>query len=297
MNIKDARKYVEEFWDISSPSEEEEFFYVECMQFLIDAEKKPEDMLYLGGYYYEQKNFELALKYYELAAEYGEVQAYAGLGYIWYYGRTGEKNYEKAFYYYTKASEAGDLQCKYKLADMYKNGYFVEKNQEQYESIIEELYPQVKKCRRLNDPVPEVYTRLARIRKEQGKEKEALKLYYDAKDFLAQRLCYSTFFGDFNIMKWMVADIYELTEFKDYDFDLFDLYYVLLKPTVVTFEYDETTYTVESLMDGDECVIKFGDKWYRTVDDFLSKAEIDGEKISTLNMELYNFDIVGIKED
>jgi len=297
MDIIEARKYTQKFWENSMPTEEDEFYYVECMQFLIETEKKGKDMLHLGGYYYERKDFELALKYYEMAAEYGETDAYAGLGYIWYYGRTGERDYEKAFVYYTKAAEAGDIQCKYKLADMYKNGYFVEPDLAKYESIIEELYPQVRKCRRLNDPVPEVYTRLARIRKKQGKDKEALKLYYDAKDFLSQRLIYSTFFGDLNIMKWMVEDIYTLTAFKGDDFDLFDLYYVLLKPSDITFEYDEQTYTVESVMDGDECVINFEGKWYRNVDDFFTKAAIDGARLSTLNRELYNFNITGFGKD
>ena len=40
------------------------------MDYLIYELKNPKAILELGGYYYEQKNFDLALKYYEMAAEY-----------------------------------------------------------------------------------------------------------------------------------------------------------------------------------------------------------------------------------
>ena len=58
----------------------------------------------------------------------------------------------------------GDLIAAYKVADMYKNGYYVQQDTEKYKSMIEELYPKVKNARRLNEPLPEVFTRLARIR-------------------------------------------------------------------------------------------------------------------------------------
>lgn len=47
-----------------------------------------------------------------------------------------------------------------------------------------------KKCGYVN-PLPEIYTRLAKIRTEQGKIDEAVALYFAAKDFLAQRIKYN----------------------------------------------------------------------------------------------------------
>ena len=41
--------------------------------------------MYFGGYYYEQKHFDLELKYYEMAASMDHDAAYECLGYIWYY--------------------------------------------------------------------------------------------------------------------------------------------------------------------------------------------------------------------
>ena len=38
--------------------------------------------MYLGGYYYEIKRFDLALKYYEMAATYDYDPAYEGLAYM-----------------------------------------------------------------------------------------------------------------------------------------------------------------------------------------------------------------------
>ena len=80
-----------------NPSEEEIFLYTEAMNYLIEEEKNPQHMMCLGGYYYEIKRFDLALKYYEMAAAMNYDCAYECLGYIWYYGRTGEKDYKECF--------------------------------------------------------------------------------------------------------------------------------------------------------------------------------------------------------
>ena len=147
MTVSEARQIVKDFREESVYSEEEEFLFIEALQFLIEKEKSPADMLYLGGYYYEQKRFELALKYYEMAASYDYDPAYECLGYIWYYGRTGVRDFKKAFEYFSKLKDKGDLTASYKVADMYRNGYYVEKDQAKYEAIIEELYPKVKNAR------------------------------------------------------------------------------------------------------------------------------------------------------
>ena len=107
----------------------------------------------------------------------------------------------------------GDLIAAYKVADMYKNGYYVEKDYEKYKLIIKGLYPKIMDAQRLDEPLPEIFTRLARIRVEEGNAKDALRLYDTAKEFLAERIQCHPFFGDLNIMKWMIEDIYKLREF------------------------------------------------------------------------------------
>lgn len=291
MTVAQANRIRRDYYCKTNPTEEERFAFFEALDYLIKETKNPEYMMELGGEYYGEENYDLALKYYEMAAEYDNMDAIIGLGYIWYYGRTGEKNYEKAFYYYDKARKLGNLNAAYKVADMYKNGYYVEKDYEKYKSIIEELYPKVRKSTWLGDPVPEVFTRLAKIRSKDGKVDEALKLYDIARDFLAQRIRANPFFGNLSIMKWMIGDIYKLREFDSEFMNLYDLYYLLLKPVKVGFTFKDDEYSVEAVEENGEVVIKFGNKWYRTVDDFFAKAQIDGNLLTTIYEELYDFTI------
>ena len=102
MTIKEAKQIEEEFNGNNNPTEEEIFLFTEAMNFLIEEMKNPGDMMHLGGFYYEMKRFDLALKYYEMAATMDYDPAYECIGYIWYYGRTGEKDYKKAFEYFSR---------------------------------------------------------------------------------------------------------------------------------------------------------------------------------------------------
>ena len=68
MTVKEARKIVQDFNENKRITDEDEFMFIETMNFLIEEEKDPRDMMWLGGYYYELKRFDLALKYYEMAA-------------------------------------------------------------------------------------------------------------------------------------------------------------------------------------------------------------------------------------
>ena len=292
MTVYEARKIVADFDENQGITDEDEFMFTEAMNFLIEEEKNPDDMMYLGGYYYEQKHFDLALKYYEMAAEYGDLNAIVGLGYIWYYGRTGERNFEKAFYYYDKARKAGDPVAAYKVADMYRNGYYVDKDLSKFREIIEDLYPKVKDLQMLGDPVPEVSIRLAKIRTEEGKTEEALRLYEKARNFLEQRIRVSPFFGNLNIMKWMIEDIYKLKAFDEEDMRLYDLYYALGTPVRVRFTFEQKRHEVEAVEEDGAVVIRFDDHWYRTVDDFFQKAELDGELLTSRYEELYGFEVV-----
>lgn len=303
MTVSEARAILREYYENTNPSEDDRFVYTEALQFLIRETKNPAYMMELGGMYYEEKDFDLARKYYEQAAEYNSEDAFLCLGYIWYYGRTGEKDFGKAFYYYDKARQAGSVQAAYKVADMYKNGYFVEKSYGKYKEIIEELYPKVQNARRLNEPMPEIYTRLAGIRAAEGKIEEALELYDEARDFLAQRIQVNPFFGDLTIMKYLIADVYRLRKSRpaeddlnetwpDED-DLYDLYEILKKPVKVEFLYEKSygkgeMHEVEAVQEEDGLVIRFDDKWYRNIDDFFKKAELDGEKLTTIYDQLYD---------
>lgn len=289
MTVSEANRMVQKYFRLQHPTEEDFFLLTEALGYLIEETKDTDCMVTLGSVYYERKDFDLALKYYEMAAEGGNLNAISNLGYIWYYGRTGEKNYEKAFCYFNKARQMGDLIAAYKVADMYKNGFFVEKDYGKYKEIIEELYPKVKRMNRLNNPVPEIYTRLAGIRREEGKTKEALSLYDYARDFLSQRLMTHSFFGDLSIMKYLIRDTYQLREFDPELMDLYDLYYVFNKPCKVTFSYGDEEHEAEAVTEDGVLVIRFDESWFRTVDDFFGKAKIGEALLTSLYDELYDF--------
>lgn len=292
MTITEARRIERDFYDNPSPTEDDVFAFTEAMDYIIQKTKDPDAMLSLGGYYYDKRNFDLALKYYEMAAEYKNPSAYQGLAYIWYYGRTGTRDYEKAFKYYKLAKDAGSIAAAYKLADMYKNGYYVEKDYGKYCEIIEDLYPKVKTSTYLGDPLPEIFTRLAGIRAGQGNIGDAVQLYCYAKDFLAQRISYNSFFGYLNIMMWLEDDLYKLIEFDNEDFDFYDLYYLAKSPVKVRFYYDDKEQLWESVEEDGELVIHFNDKWYKTRSDFFAKAQIDDLPLTHIYDALYGFEVI-----
>lgn len=293
MTVKEARKIVQEFDENSVITEDKEFMFIEAMDFLISEEKNPADMMWLGGYYYEKKHFDLALKYYEMAALMDYEPADECLGYIWYYGRTGEKDYEKAYKYFKKSMEKGNIVSSYKLADMYKNGYFVEKDEKKYAEIIESLYDDVKDEIDLFAPVPEILTRLARIRMAQNKNDEAINYLLYAKDFLAQRITYNAFFGNINIMMWLIDDLYSLVEFDKEDFDFYDLAYLMKSPCKVCFMVGEKECNIEVKEDEGNMAINFNGKWFRDRGEFFGNALNGNTKLTAIYEDCYGFEVVG----
>ncbi|MBP5604289.1 MAG: sel1 repeat family protein [Ruminiclostridium sp.] len=290
MTIKDAQNIRERFVYQDNLSEEDVFLYSEAMQYLIEQTKNSEYMLELGGVYYERKDFDLALKYYEMSASFGNEEANICLGYIWYYGRTGTVDYKKAFEYYSGAPH--HINALYKVADMYKNGYYVEKNYDKYKEIIEDIYAH--KINQEKYYIPEIYTRLAKIRSKEGKTDEAIKLYREARIQLAFRIYHNAFFGNVNIMKWLIEDLYKLTEIDMDNIDLFDLFELLKKPIKIKFfcDSDESEHIVEAVDENGEIVIDFDGKWYRTTDDLFGKAEIAGDRLVTLGYSVHDFEVI-----
>lgn len=291
MNIRTAKKIIYEFYSIVNPTEEERFQYTEAVEYVLAQERSPILMTDYGGYYYAQKKFDLALKYYQMAADMGYLPAKVCLGYIWYYGRTGTKDYQKAFENFEFARQKGDLVATYKVADMYKNGYFVEKDEAKYISMIESLYEKVKDSYFLGDPVSDVCTRLARIRMAQNRKEEAVELFRRAKDFLQRMIRQNPFFGELNVMEGLIRDLYSLVEFDESAFDIYDLYYLLQKPTRVSFFYKKRQYMMETKEEDGELVIYFEGKAYKDVSDLLARARIGKTTLTSISSWMEDFTI------
>ena len=280
MTVEEAIRIIHSLGRKNKFTEDEEFEYTEALEFMIKETADPRYMMELGGYYYGQKIFDLALKYYEMAAVTGFEPANECLGYVWYYGRTGTKDSEKACKYFSAAAERGNIVARYKIADMYKNGYYVDKDYGKYKEIIRELYPEIVDAQYLDDPLPEIFTRLAAIEAEEGNTDEAIDLYLRAKDFLAQRIMHNPFFGNLNIMKWLIEDLYKLIEPDPLEIDFFDLYYWLTRPCKIRFRCKGKYHEVSCVEENGENVIDFEGQWYRTVDDFFKKATIEGKLLT-----------------
>ena len=129
------------------------------------------------------------------------------------------------------------------------------------------------------DPVPEVYSRLAKIYVEEGNEDQAIQLLLIAKEFQSQRLIYSDFFGDLAIIKHIVLDLYSLIQFDSDCIDLFDLYYVLQKPCKLALEINGEDYIIEAKYEDDLFYISMDDKNYEDVDQFFQNAIIHDEPL------------------
>lgn len=290
MTKKDAIAIIKEFNSINVHSDEDIFAFTEAAEYLIEKFHDTRAMMNLGGWYYEQRQFDLALKYYDMAAVYGSDAADECLGYIWYYGRTGERDYKKAFEHFEAAMKKGNIVATYKVADMYKNGYYVDQDYEKYKEIIESLYPKFKNdwddpwvC---NYPITEIFTRLARIRKDEGKRDEAVELYEKAKVSLAFRIGYNPFFGNLNMMKWLIDDLYTLKKFDINDADFFDLYYLLKTPGTINIKIDDKPFELKVEEDGAECAVCFDDTWYRNRDEFFAKAHLGEVLLTDINGEI-----------
>ncbi len=281
LTIEKAQQILDDYYDLTQPTYEDDIQLINALEYLIKETNNPEYMVELGGWYYGQKQFDLAEEYYLMAAKLDYNNAYECLGYIYYYGRVGQPDYEKAFHYYKLASDQGNLVAAYKLADMYKNGYYVQKDYPKYVQIIKDLYPKIQGATNTFDPVPEIYSRLAKIYVEEGNEDQAIQLLLIAKEFQSQRLIYSQFFGDLTIMKYIVNDLYSLIQFDPDYMDLFDLYYALQKPCKVAIEILGEDHIIEAKYEDGLFFICMDNKNYEDVDQFFLKAKINGEPLST----------------
>ncbi len=279
--IESSKQILDDYYDLTQPTYEDDIQLINALEYLIKETNNPEYMVELGGWYYGQKQFDLAEEYYLMAAKLDYNNAYECLGYIYYYGRVGQPDYEKAFHYYKLASDQGNLVAAYKLADMYKNGYYVQKDYPKYVQIIKSLYPLLQGATNTFDPVPEIYSRLAKIYVEEGNEDQAIQLLLIAKELQSQRLIYSQFFGDLTIMKYIVNDLYSLIQFDPDYMDLFDLYYALQKPCKVAIEILGEDHIIEAKYEDGLFFICMDDKNYENVDQFFLKAKINGEPLST----------------
>lgn len=136
----------------------------------------------LGALYSEgrfvEKDTEKAMEYYTIAAEKGSAEACCNLGYYYLYGRNGEVDTKKAFEFFSRGAMLGnDANCAYKLGDMYMHGSYVERNP----SIAFGYYVKALEiarefgCSYETDFMPDLYYRIGKcLLKGEGTEKDVM---------------------------------------------------------------------------------------------------------------------------
>ncbi|SCW68502.1 hypothetical protein SAMN02910456_02579 [Ruminococcaceae bacterium YRB3002] len=302
MTLAESNRFISDYYNNDNPSESDKALFIEAMLWRIDRYHYPEDMHNLAFFYLEQRDHDLELKYLEMAAEYDFPPAFEELGYIWYYGQTGEVCYEKAWEYFTRAAE-GDfydvrIWAEYKLADMYHNGYYVERDDARYRSMIIEIYekitdPKIRYSYVL--PVNEVMMRLAGIYAEEGRAEEALELLKEARRSLSEDIRSNpNWWGNIEIMGELVGLMHKLeTEIPDMTRrqDIYDLYWMADQPCKVVFMYGSRRFSVDCAQEEDGIIIMFDGRWFRSVQDLLEKAVIDGRKLVYIYDELHGMEV------
>ncbi len=297
MTYEGAINFLQDYYYNDAPSPDDEFMFTEALGYLIEETGNPEFMFQLGWIYCGKKQFDLELKYMEMAAEYGYLPALEELGYMWYFGQHGEIDYDKAFYYFSKGAgndkTHGSLWCRFKLADMYRFGCSVEKDEDKYREMIEEAYEAVKNPTIFSAPFPEIALRLAGIRAVQGQKEEAVNLLREAKRFMAGRLTEDPFWGNIEVMGRIIRYLYELEPFNGEKADFYDLFYLTEKPGKYFVKYKGRKMPIEVTAEDGVKALKFDGKWYRSFEELCQNAVFNRAKITYIYDEFYDVEEAG----
>ncbi len=289
--LSSAKQIVDGFYGKKNPTEDDEYLFVESLKYIID---KTGDFNYatdLGGYYYGKKRFDLALKYYLIAAEVNNKYALDGLGYIYYYGRCGEVNYDLAFKYYKRAADLGEDEAKMKLSDMYAKGIGTNKDLDKSKEILYELYEKEKNSNNAYSLYPQLVMRLSSY---WIKEKDYERAYGEllrSKEYIKSRLMYNDFFGEYTNMEIIINKIYECVEFDKLDMDIYDTFYYFKNVGKVSFNYEGIKYYINSELDDNVVSLEFNGKWFHDTRDFLMNAKINKKRITSIAYHIT--DVVG----
>ena len=296
MNKEEALSICRIYTRNDDPDEVDDLIYEESLQYLISRSDDPQyPLVSLGLHYGRQGRYDLAQKCYERAIESDNLYAWLNLGDIWYYGKNGTVDYEKAFHCYHESMIRGDFCAAQQYADMYRDGLYVEKDYEHYKELINKLFFEIRNLTKLDEPVPEVYLRMARIHVEEGDLDDALPLYTHARSFLEQRISYSRNENNFLLMKEIIEDVYSIIPFDYTAFHFYDLYYFMNRSASIRFKCSdpEAEIQVNAIEENGNIYIKSEDKWYRSIHEYLQKSSLPGiSRLARIYDRLYDFEVI-----
>lgn len=277
------------YYRMMTHTEDDEFMFEEACGSLIESGDSIA-MFNLAAHYYEQQNYELALKYFEMADACGEPFAAEYIGDIWYHGYTGETDYEKAFRCYSRMARHYTPST-FKLADMYRYGQYVEQDYEKYCLIIEDMYEYLKTVG-LPQCEADVDMRMAEILLKRGQTADAAELFRVARSELASRMSGMPSVEDLRLMEKIIFFLDTVLPLHEEPLDIFDLYTLLKAPAAVAFFNQDTGYVVRSEEDADGIGIRFQGQWYSSVEEFFRKAKVGELHLIQLREQLTGFKVI-----
>ena len=277
-----AIKFVEDCSKKDYLTLDEEKSYFKNLEFLVEETADPKYQALLGRYYYDKKEFELALQYYLMAAEANNQEAVCELANIYFYGLSGETDYKLALYYYKRAQAMGNDPATIAVSDMYAKGLGTAKDPDEALRILTELYEKTKNSELIYSIYPETVVRLASYWIKDKKIDEALEALKRAKDFIKSRLVYKSSFVDFDVMERIIDKIYKCIKFDKSNMDIYDIIYYFKKEGHVSFTFNNDRYYANGELDNNKIAIEFKGKWYDDVRSFILNAKINNERIASL---------------
>ena len=285
----DPYQEMKEFYRLDDPTEDEQFRFVEAMEYFIRNAEFPDDAVAfsynLAMYYRDIRNFPLEKKYLEIGAKEGNPVCREEMGIMYYYGLCDEPDYKKAYEIF---EQCDTRRAAYLIADMYHYGRFVKRDYDKCRDILEGLFADVE-CERNDDRFtistlfPEIALRLADLNVEEGiDEMSDLDCLIDAREILTIRQSRRPFWGNIKTMH-SILDLTARMCGNDYDFiDLYDLLTFESDNATVTFSCESRDWEILIFRKGVEIVYQFEDKWFHGAEDFLEKARIEGKRITTV---------------
>lgn len=288
-------------WEIHNrpiKNENDAFLYEEALRYLIDTGDPDANvcMVNLAGFYYDREEYELALKYYEMAIDAGESNCCYNAGIMHYYGHGVKTDYEKAYRCFIRGEVLSMVDaCKIMIAVMYKHGHFVRKDYARYCEMIDDMFYGVINRERgyQSIAIPALFFHAAEIRREQGRYEVALSIYEEAlKEWKETLWRWIDRKEVLLLISGIVHGMHKITSNVREEMDLYDLIVVLEHPCRVAFSIDDKEYLVEAHDESNTVSVEFDGKWYRSSLEFIKDAEIDEDRISSYQDEITDIRIL-----
>ena len=275
--------------------ESDEPLFIECLMFLATQDGRDlqgEAQFYLGEYYSSYDRYDIAEKYWKMGAENGFDACYSGLGDVYCFEESMKRDYKKAFEYYSKGAELDNLYCKRRVAEMYRDGQYVEKDLTKFKELISELYISTKDNEEHWKMYPDIAYQYAEMLYDEDRKSEATAIYAELLVKFKEFIAYRRYTGSIDYLIKAVDRYYQLVDFEEKDLDLYTMSYLMKNPVMIHFMYNNETFEVETVDEEGEIVVRFGEKWYRSVEDFYMDARIGENSITSLAYEFYDFEVI-----